>query len=92
MPSIQVSGRQNQIAFGITENNNLPIALTYYPSSKAIIDETNARVEKWSGILFFVMVKMTLLFGALPWFICTYFIYFTTDLGVDAFVLPFPLW
>ena len=62
------------------------------PSSKVLYEKTNRSVEKWSKIIFFVMVKITPIAWLLPKVIISLFLYFTTDLGNDALELPSPMW
>lgn len=68
------------------------ISVLKYSASKSIFFETNQSVEKLSKILFLVIVKMTPASCLLPWFIYSFFIYFTTDLGADVFILQSPMW
>lgn len=63
-----------------------------YSSSQAIFKETNQLVEKISEFIFLFMAKMTPAALTLPPLIYSFFIYFTTDLGRDAFILPSPMW
>lgn len=60
--------------------------------NKINLQQTNQFEEKLSKILFFIMIKLTPAFGILPWFIYVFFVYFTSDLGPEAFKLPFPMW
>lgn len=60
--------------------------------SKSIFNEAVRLEHKLSRILFVLVVKMTPPCGALPFLVYSYFIYFTTDLGRDAFQLPAPTW
>lgn len=62
------------------------------PVSKAIYEEMNAFVEKWSKIIYFVSMRITFPCVTIPYAIWSYIQYFTTDLGPDAFHLPFPFW
>lgn len=63
-----------------------------HPESKVLYDEVNRLVEKCSEIAYFVMVKLTAVCIVLPKFGISMFVYLTTDLGYDAFELPFPAW
>lgn len=67
------------------------LALKYAPS-RSIFSRTNRLIEKLSEITVLVIVKVTPISGYLPWFVYTFFVYFTTDLGNAAFDLPFPIW
>lgn len=61
-------------------------------SSKIWYFKTNERVEKISKIINFVVIKFTPQYILWPKFIISYFTYFTTDSGADAFELPFLTW
>lgn len=63
-----------------------------YTASQLIFKETHQQVERLSGILFFVLVKMTIANLVLPPIMYSLFKYFTTDAGHDAFTLSFPMW
>lgn len=61
-------------------------------TSKATLSNTNKFVEKYSkiGMLF---IKFVFTLGYIsPKVIISFFIYFTTDAGNDAFNLPLPMW
>lgn len=60
--------------------------------SRTIYEGTNAFIEKWTKIMNFVFVKVTLTYIAGPYLFLSYFRYFTTDLKSEAFYLPFLLW
>lgn len=62
------------------------------PSAAAKFIEVNEMVEKMATFFHFALVKLTLPCVLLPNFIMSYFSYFTTDLGADAFILPLPVW
>lgn len=61
-------------------------------SSKAIYEEVNQKVEKWTKILYFVLMNVSLPGIMMPNFVISYFLYFSTDLEVEAFRFPFPIW
>lgn len=63
-----------------------------YPDSKDIYGRVNKKNEKWTKMLDFVLLKVTLPGVIMPNFIISYFLYFATDLGSEAFRLPFPKW
>lgn len=63
-----------------------------YSASEEIFRKANRFEKKWSKIINFVIFKLTPAFALLPWCIYVYFLYFTTDLGTDAFELPYPMW
>lgn len=54
--------------------------------------ETNNRVEKWCKIADFILARFISIAFMLPKPILSYFMYFTTNLGPDAFELTFPVW
>lgn len=60
--------------------------------SKKIYEKINERIEKWTKILYFVWMRGTFPGTMLPNCIISYFLYFATDLGSNAFRLPFPIW
>lgn len=62
------------------------------PSPKESFETTNEFVEKWSRIGIFLLNRVVVLFIICPKIIVSFFIYFTTDLGYDAFDLPLPMW
>lgn len=62
------------------------------PSLKLLYEKTNEKTEKWSKILFFLMVKFTPIAWLSPKVIISFYLYFTTDLGNDALELPSPMW
>lgn len=61
------------------------------PLSKAIYVEVNDKIEKWTSLLFWSFVKVSLPFVALPKILISFCSYFMTDAGSDAFELPFPM-
>lgn len=62
------------------------------PTSKAICRKTNHRVEKISKVCVFAMENVMVPCFIIPKTIRSFFIYFSTDLGRDAFDLPIPMW
>lgn len=62
-----------------------------FKSSESFQD-TNALIEKWSGIVFLLMVKVTPILIVVPVAVVSFFIYFTTEYRNDAFQLPIQLW
>lgn len=63
-----------------------------FSASKLIFKDAVRSEHKLSKIIFFLVVKITPVYGALPFVVYSYFMYFTTDLGGDAFDLPAPIW
>lgn len=58
--------------------------------ARPIYEKVNEKVEKWSHIFNFVFVKLTLPANVIPSIVFTTVHYFATDLGDNAFLLPFP--
>lgn len=54
-----------------------------------IYNKLNEKIEQFSKIIYFIFVHCTLFGVLMPNFLITFFVYFTTDLGSDAFQLPF---
>lgn len=73
--------------FEFTTSECVILALKYSASNE-IFSEANRLEKKMSEIILFVIVKMTPACTMFSWCIYIYVIYFTTDLGPDAFVLP----
>lgn len=48
----------------------------------------NNTIEIWTKVLHTVIVKFTVPFSAIPFIVTSYYLYFTTDLGKDAFHAP----
>lgn len=64
-----------------------------HSASKAIIiSKTNQQVERWSEIIFLVVVKVAPLCAVLSRVAGTFYFYLTTDLDREAFELPVPMW
>lgn len=57
---------------------------------KAIYTQTSEKIKKIGGILDFALAKFTPISTTIPAFIASFVAYFTTELGTDAFELPFP--
>lgn len=69
------------------------VILAYkYTESRSNYNKISPLIEKLSETVFFVMTKLTPAILYVPWTIYTFFIYFSTDLGADAFALPTLLW
>lgn len=54
--------------------------------------EINQKIEKWCKIIELITVKVSPLTVVIPKLITSFFDYFTTDLGSEAFELPTPMW
>ena len=63
-----------------------------YPKSKKMYKKTNRLVEKLCKIAYFIIVKVSAPCLAIPKALLSFFMYFTTDLGPNAFELPIPAW
>lgn len=55
-------------------------------------EKTNQSAEKISKLIELAIVYVSLPGFILPKTIYSYFMYFTSDLGADAFVLSIPAW
>ena len=62
-----------------------------YPASTPIYIETDKLVEKLNAIMYFLITRVSAPSFVLPKFFASYFVYFTTDMGNDAFELPLPM-
>lgn len=62
------------------------------PASKGIYDEAIEQMENWTKILTFLLKKVVPLCGVLSRAIPSFFFYFVTDMGCEAFGLPVPMW
>lgn len=62
-----------------------------FSTFRAMAAESHGRVEKITAIVFFFFVKISPAF-ILPPFVYSFFVYFTTDLGPDAFISVLPMW
>lgn len=62
------------------------------PTSKAIFDHTNQLVEKLSQIGYVVIAIVTPVCIVILKAIVSYFLYFATDMGNEAFELPLFYW
>lgn len=63
-----------------------------YSASQSNFIETHQQVEKIGEIIFFVTVKLTPAAVVLPPLTYSFLIYFTTDSGPNAFILPLEAW
>lgn len=52
----------------------------------------NEKIEKFTHNMYFILVKITAPGLMIPNLIIGYFNYFTTDLGSEAFHLPYMEW
>lgn len=55
-------------------------------------EKTVRLVEKWSEIIYFIVMRVLLPALMIPKFIISFIGYFAMDMGGDAFELPFPVW
>lgn len=63
-----------------------------FPSSKAIYEKANPKVEKWSAFIVFMVMKVLLQCVMFSQFFVSYILYFEMDMGPESFELPFPFW
>lgn len=66
------------------------LGLVSHPASKRIYTKPDQQIEKVYGILQLVIVKVTPLCTVVPKLMTSFIVYFTTDLGGEAFELPIP--
>lgn len=62
------------------------------PKSSAIYTKINQQIEKWTKIVHLLLYKISLVSFVSPKLIASYFLYYTTDLGSEAFQTPFLMW
>lgn len=62
------------------------------PEAKKIFDKHIEQTEKWSKIITVVVTRVTPICGVLSRAAPSFFFYFTTDLGNEAFALPTNMW
>lgn len=55
-------------------------------------EDANEFVEEWTLIILLAFIIATLGCTMGPYFIISWYLYITTDLGEDSFTLPFPAW
>lgn len=58
-------------------------------TKQAIYDKLNEKIEQFSKRFYFIYVQCTTIGVVMPVSLTTLYVYFTTDLGRDAFQLPF---
>lgn len=63
-----------------------------YPASMEMHSKTNQLVEQLTEILFLFLTRVAAPGFIMPKFLTSFFIYFTTDDGNEAFELPLPMW
>lgn len=66
--------------------------MTESPAAKQSYEATHARVNRWIQILNLTFNKVTQVGVAMPNCVMSFFNYYWNNLGVDAFILPFPMW
>lgn len=57
------------------------------PISKCLYEETNTAIELWTKIIFKFCIYVMIPAGGIPVVGLSYYFYFTTDLGKDAFIM-----
>lgn len=73
-------------------NIKSPILGCVNPISKTIYHSTDRKLHKWIKLLNIALVNVAPICVTLLLFIASFVVYFTTDLGNDAFFLPFTIW
>lgn len=89
---IEMSEQISGISCHPSLDNNLFIGSSKHQASKALFEKTCQEVEKWSEIIFFMMMRLSLPCIMLPVCIGSFFVYFTTNLGNESFILAIPMW
>lgn len=64
----------------------------FAPHLLTILNATIKNIEKWSEIIYFVIVKLTTLCGMAPKVIVSMYFYYFKSLGQDSFELPLSMW
>lgn len=64
----------------------------FVPHLLGVLKNTIKNVEKWSEIIYFVVVKLTTVCGMAPRVIVSLYFYYIEDLGEDSFELPLSMW
>ena len=62
------------------------------PVSKKIYEEVNEKVENRTKWMYLAIVQASIPGLLLSNFMVSFYIYFTSDLGNESFMLPFPVW
>lgn len=68
------------------------IVVIDFPVSKTIYTITDHKAEKWIETSKLIMLKVSPICLMAPQFSISFYVYFTTGLGNDAFELAFPAW
>lgn len=62
------------------------------PTLKAIYEEANIMAEKWSKIVVYAFIYVSLPMVTVPYLVFSFHSYFGSDAGRNAFRLPFLSW
>lgn len=89
---MEVSEFQSILGFGRFLNSMLFIVGLAHPTSKPIYNQTDQKIEKYIEILKTLLLILTPIGVLIPLFIVGCISFFTTQMGDDAFVSPFPSW
>lgn len=57
------------------------------PITKCLYDESNKSTELWTKVIYTFCIKIIIPLGAIPILCASYYRYYTTDLGTDAFIV-----
>lgn len=76
----------------VVENTNLLYSMITGPQWKKTACKSNLIAEKWSKIAYFFLVRVSLPGLLMPEALFSFYQYFTTDLGNEAFELSLPMW
>lgn len=68
------------------------VAIKNNPTMERVFKMTIHRIDKWNRMIYLCMSKGVPLVVIWPTYIASFIIYYTSDLGEDAFTLPTPVW
>lgn len=74
------------------ENESMNILGCKSRKSNALFSKAGCQVERFSQVVFMVMMKVALQCSMLPKCVISLGIYYLTDSGSDSFELPYPMW
>lgn len=84
--------RNRQALFQTIDNLRNTIETRTKLQSKTIYSKAIAFVNNFTKILYFILMKIAFPLITFPYLMTSYHRYLTTDLGPDAFQLPFHTW
>lgn len=87
-----VNERQREKIFRFIDKIRSVIGNRIRPESRIIYVKAKTFVNKLTKIIYFIFLKIIIPLITLPYAFASYYLYFSTDLGRDAFQLPFHGW